>query len=197
MANQLELRNLLKQNDGVLTRSQLTEHNFSGRQIKLYLKKGLLCLSYRGIYTSPDTLDDPFYVAQLRYPKGIISLETALYLYGFSDRVPERIDLTFPHGTTFNEENNVDIKAHFQVDKLQQIGIKKIKTLNGHVVKAYSLDRTMVEILRNINHVEPEIVNQAFLQYAQSSQRNTRYFLKYAKKFNISKKAEIRLGALL
>ena len=81
-----------------------------------------------------------------------------------SDRVPDKIDLTFPAGYK-NASLKEQISAHQQILKLYKLGITTIQTLQGNTVKIYSLDRTMAEILRPQNHVDPEIVNKAFKQY--------------------------------
>lgn len=98
MANIETLNKLLKTNNYVISRKQLSKLNFSGQQIQGYIKNMKLTLLDKGIYGSPNHLEDTFYVTQLRLKRGIISLNSALYLYGLSDRVPDKVDLTFPRG---------------------------------------------------------------------------------------------------
>lgn len=86
----------------------------------------------KGIYGSPHHIEDPFYVIQLRLKKGIISLASALYLYVLSDRVPDKIDLTFPRGYK-NPNLKNEIVAHQQkknytvLESIQSKPFKEIK----------------------------------------------------------------------
>lgn len=171
MADKATLNKLLEANNYVISRKQLSEKNYSGQQIKKYLKDNILIILDKGIYGSPNHLEDPYYVIQKRLKKGIISLNSALYLYGLSDRVPDKIDLTFPAGYK-NASLKEQISAHQQILKLYKLGITTIQTLQGNTVKIYSLDRTMAEILCPQNHVDPEIVNKAFKQYLKQKEKN-------------------------
>lgn len=172
MSNRMVLSKLLKDNNFVVSRNRLTKYNFSGQQINSYLKNNLLVSidKGKGIYASPNYLEDPYYVSQLRIKKGIISLSTALYLYGFSDRVPDKIDLTVPRGYK-NSALKDEFVLHQQDLKFYKLGIEERKSPQDHLIKIYSLDRTMAEILRPQNHIDSEIINSAFKQYIQSSKK--------------------------
>lgn len=189
------LKVLLTKNDYV-TAKQLSELNFSGEQIKSYLKRNILVSFDRGIYGSPDQLGDTFYITQLRLKKGIISLNSALYLYGLSDRVPDKIDMTFPRGYK-NPKLKDEVVPHQQLSKLYKLGIIKVKTPQGNKVKVYSLDRTIAEILRPQNHVDPEIINTAFKLYLKSPQKNMAKLMYFAKIFKTTKKVNNYLEVLL
>lgn len=196
MSNIATLQQLLVQNNYIISRKQISKRNFSGQQIKQYLKDNILVLLDKGIYGSPDHLEDAFYVVQLRLKKGIISLNSALYLYGLSDRVPDKIDLTFPRGYK-NSELGEQISAHQQISELYKLGINTIQTPQGNKVKAYSLDRTMAEILRPQNRVDPEIVNSAFKQYVKGTNKNIAKLMYFAKKFKTTKKVQNYIEVLL
>lgn len=196
MANLATLNNLLAENNYVISRKKLSENNYSGQQIKKYLADNILVLLDKGIYGSPNHLEDSFYVIQLRLKKGIISLNSALYLYGLSDRVPDKIDLTFPAGYK-NADLKDQISAHQQIHKLYKLGITTIETPQGNHVRAYSLDRTMAEILRPQNHVDPEIINEAFKQYLTRKTKNIAKLMFFAKAFKTTKKVQNYLEVLL
>lgn len=196
MANIITLNKLLKENNYIASRKQLSEKNFSGQQIKKYLKDNVLVLLDKGIYGSPNHLGDTFYTTQLRLQKGIISLNSALYLYGLSDRLPDKIDLTFPRGYKNSKLRN-QIVAHQQLLHLYKLGIVTIKTPQGNEVKAYSLDRTMAEILRPQYHVDPEIINSAFKQYLKGINKNIAKLMYFAKAFKTTKKVRNYIEVLL
>lgn len=192
------LSKLLKDNNFVVSRNRLTKYNFSGQQINSYLKNNLLVSidKGKGIYASPNYLEDPYYVSQLRIKKGIISLSTALYLYGFSDRVPDKIDLTVPRGYK-NSALKDEFVLHQQDLKFYKLGIEERKSPQDHLIKIYSLDRTMAEILRPQNHIDSEIINSAFKQYIQSSKKNIAKLMYFAGLFRTTTKVQTYLEVLL
>ena len=196
MANIITLNKLLKENNYIASRKQLSEKNFSGQQIKKYLKDNVLVLLDKGIYGSASHLGDTFYTTQLRLQKGIISLNSALYLYGLSDRLPDKIDFTFPRGYK-NPKLRKEIVAHQQLPNLYKLGIVTIKTPQGNEVRAYSLDRTMAEILRPQYHVDPEIINSAFKQYLNGANKNIAKLMYFPKIFKTTKKVMNYVEVLL
>lgn len=198
MSNRMVLSKLLKDNNFVVSRNRLTKYNFSGQQINSYLKNNLLVSidKGKGIYASPNYLEDPYYVSQLRIKKGIISLSTALYLYGFSDRVPDKIDLTVPRGYK-NSALKDEFVLHQQDLKFYKLGIEERKSPQDHLIKIYSLDRTMAEILRPRNHIDSEIINSAFKQYIQSSKKNIAKLMYFAGLFRTTTKVQTYLEVLL
>lgn len=198
MSNRMVLSKLLKDNNFVVSRNRLTKYNFSGQQINSYLKNNLLVSidKGKGIYASPNYLEDPYYVSQLRIKKGIISLSTALYLYGFSDRVPDKIDLTVPRGYK-NSALKDEFVLHQQDLKFYKLGIEERKSPQDHLIKIYSLDRTMAEILRPQNHIDSEIINSAFKQYIQSSKKNIAKLMYFAGLFRTTTKVQTYLEVLL
>lgn len=198
MSNRMVLSKLLKDNNFVVSRNRLTKYNFSGQQINSYLKNNLLVSidKGKGIYASPNYLEDPYYVSQLRIKKGIISLSTALYLYGFNDRVPDKIDLTVPRGYK-NSALKDEFVLHQQDLKFYKLGIEERKSPQDHLIKIYSLDRTMAEILRPQNHIDSEIINSAFKQYIQSSKKNIAKLMYFAGLFRTTTKVQTYLEVLL
>ena len=53
----------------------------------------------KGLYRLPDIYLDEWFVLQYRFPKGIFSLETALWLHGLSLTIPFNMTMSFPYGT--------------------------------------------------------------------------------------------------
>lgn len=196
MANIATLKKLLEKNNYVVSRKQLSEQNFSGQQIKKYLENNMLILLDKGVYGSPVHLEDTFYVIQLRLKKGIISLSSALYLYGLSDRLPDKVELTFPRGYK-NSKLKKQVTAHQQNADLYKLGIDTTKTPQGNQVNIYSLDRTMAEILRPQNRVDPEIINKAFKLYLKGPKKNIAKLMYFAKFFKTTKKVKNYVEVLL
>ena len=84
--------------DFVIT-PRLVEQNGGHRgQLKQLVENGTLSQAGRGLYVRSNTWDDDFCLLQAKYRRGIFSHETALFLLGFSNRVPLEYSMVFPQG---------------------------------------------------------------------------------------------------
>lgn len=80
---------------------------------------------------------------------------------------------------------------------MYKLGINKVKTPRGNQVNVYSLDRTMAEILRPQNQVDPEIINKAFKLYLKGPKKNIAKLMYFAKIFKTTKKVKNYVEVLL
>lgn len=196
MNQQVLIKKLTAEYNGTITHNQLTNNNSSSYNINLALKSGLLERIRPGIYQKLDTTEDIFYSLQQKYKRGIYSLETALYLWNLNDQYPFSLDMTFPRG--YNHANlDLDIKAHYQIKSLQDIGITETKSFNGNTIKVYSPERTLAEILRTVNMVDIEIVTNAYKTWTKRSKKDINALMDFAEKFKVTDKANSYLEVLL
>lgn len=196
MNQQALIKKLAGDHNGTLTHNQLINNNISSYNINLALKSGLLERTRPGIYQESDTTEDIFYSLQQKYKRGVYSLETALYLWNLSDQYPFSLDMTFPRG--YNHANlDLDIKAHYQIKSLQDIGITETKSFNGNTIKVYSPERTLAEILRTVNMVDIEIVTNAYKTWAKRSKKDINALMDFAEKFKVMDKVNSYLEVLL
>ncbi|NLE89979.1 MAG: type IV toxin-antitoxin system AbiEi family antitoxin domain-containing protein, partial [Dehalococcoidales bacterium] len=89
---------IAKKFNGMITATQVTEAKIPRRCLTECVNKELLYKASRGVYVLPDVWEDEMFILQYKYPKGIFSYETALYLHGLTDRTPLSYTMTFPKG---------------------------------------------------------------------------------------------------
>lgn len=196
MNQQSLIKKIVKKYHGTVTHSQLISDNISTYNINQALKSGFLERARRGIYQETDTPEDIFYSLQQKYKRGIYSLETALYLWNLSDQYPFSLDMTFPRG--YNHMNlDFDVKAHYQIKKLQGLGIREMKSFNGNTIKVYSPERTLTEILRTVNTVDIEIITNAYKTWAKNNKKDINSLMDFAEKFKVTDKVNSYLEVLL
>ena len=83
-----------------------------------------------GIYHLPDTYIDDYFSLQYRFPKGIYSLETALWLHGLSLTIPFEPVMTFPFGTNTRPMKEAGVKP-IVARKYHEIGIIRLERQAG------------------------------------------------------------------
>lgn len=154
----------IKKNHGVITFRDMEELNFSYQQLNQLVSKGKVESIERGIYHLPDTYIDDFFSLQYRFPKGIYSLETALWLHGLSLTVPFEPVMTFPFGTNTTLIKKAGIKP-IVARNYHEIGVIKLERQAGQFILVYDMERTLVECLRTTYHVDIQVIAPAFQAY--------------------------------
>jgi len=186
---------LAKKNNGVLLTKQANELGISRAIIKELVDIGVLQSVQSGIYVTKDGYADDFFLIGQKYRKGIFSHETALYLLGFSDRAPNKIVMTFNHGTSTSRFKEDDIRPVMISDNLV-LGESEIKR-NGLAIRVYSIERTLVDLLKPRYDADLEQLIPALKKYAGYSKKDINKLFEYARIFNVEEIMRGYMGVLL
>lgn len=184
---------LLKQT--IFTKKELNT-KVSDYEIRKMIKNDELEHAGHGIYSLSNNFPDPFKIQQSKYRKGVYCLNTALYLWGYSDRYPERLDMMFPHGYN-TSKISYDILSHTQIKNLFEQDVTTTTTIDGNEIKLYSLERTLAEILRPRNYVDPEVITSAYRQWAKKKDKDVNRLVYFAQEFKTINQAQNYLEVLL
>jgi hypothetical protein len=197
MNTESALLKIAEANNGVITTLAATNLNIKRGSILYLVKKGRLVKSSRGVYIMPEYLDDNFLNEQIRFKKGIYSLNTSLYLNGLSDRTPEKLDMSFPQTYNLSNPKKRGINCKNINDKYYKDGLIQIKTPYGNKVWVYCKERSLCEILQSKNNVDIQIITSAFKSYAIDSNKQLELLMDYAKKFNVENRVKAYMEVLL
>jgi len=115
------------------------------RKIREALNKGELYKVARGYYSDKPYIN-PFILIAAKYPYAIITMNTAFYIYGLTDVIPEKTFLATMRNATRIADNSVTqvflSKDVFEQGKTQQ-------DYDGVAITIYDRERMLVEALRN------------------------------------------------
>lgn len=182
--------------NGVVTSRKVTEQGVHRGILQEMVRNGELRQYSRGIYMLPDEWEDEFFLLQQKYKKGVFSHSTALYLHGYSDRVPLRFHMTFP--TKYNSPSLK--KANVDVSRVKndnyELGITELITPAGNQVVAYDLERSLCDVLRGSGD-DIQVVQYAMKKYASSRQRDINKLMRYAKQLHVEPKIRRYMEVLL
>lgn len=192
-----KLNNMLDKMNGVLQTADVIETGISKTYFMEYVKKMNLERVARGIYLSQDAWADPFYLLQTRYPKVIFSHETSLYLLGMAEREPLRFTITVKAGYHAKSMEEQRIKVYRVKKELLELGVVKVKSPEGHFVKAYNAERTVCDLLRSRSNVEIQDLQSAIKEYVRSKEKNLPQLMRYAKEFRVERLLRPYLEVLL
>ncbi|WP_418790379.1 type IV toxin-antitoxin system AbiEi family antitoxin domain-containing protein [Phosphitispora sp. TUW77] len=197
MDNIGKIQEMLAQNNGIITASQVTEANIPRHCLKKMLDMELLTKVDRGIYIKPEMWEDEMYILQYKYSRGIFSHETALYIHGLTDRTPMKYTMTFPYGYHVYSLKQENVKIKKTVEDLYELGLTSGVSPYGNPIRLYDVERTLCDIVKGNNTCDIQIVNQAMKQYARMPGKNITRLFDYAEKVRVKPKILNYMGILL
>lgn len=182
MDNIEKIKELVENNNGVLLVKEAEKNNIHRQYIKQLEETGYLRKVSKGIYVKGDKEVNEFFILGQKYKKGIFSHNTALYFYDLTDRTPIKLDMTFPSYITVHDNS---IKIHYIKEENHLLGGKEMKLQDGTSIQIYDMERTICDIIRDRNKIDPQIFNDAIKGYIKKKNKNLVLLYEYAEKFKI------------
>lgn len=181
---------LAKSNNNIITWKKAKENNVSFSTINKLVKQKQLKRLDRGVYVTnkSSSLIDDMFLLQNKYPKCIFSFYTSAYLHNLGDYVPNKLDVTFPHGYKLNyDKNKIKIHAVSRIN-IYKLGIELIKNNFNNKIYIYDKEKTICDLIKYESKLDSHINNKIFRQYFLQENINYEKLYRYAKIMNIEKK---------
>ena len=182
-------------NDGLLNFNQVKQLGLSYYTLNLMLANAEIYSDERGLYSLPNVYVDEWFGIQHRFPKGIFSLDSALWLHGLSLTVPFQPTLSFPYGTNTKniKQNNI---LPIVLRSYYDIGIEQLERQPKQSIFVYSRERTLAECLRLIYKMDIQLISTAFQIYFKNGQYNLDELYYYGKLFKVTRKLQSYIEVL-
>ena len=176
------LKNNIENNNGILLTKDVENMNIHRQYIKLLCDEDYIEKIAKGIYVKKGKRVNDFFILQQKYKTGIFSHNTALYFYHLTDRTPLKYDLTFKSNTRVHDDT---IEAHYIKEELFEVGLNKVIFDDGTSVNCYDIERTMIDIIKDRNKIDTQILNTAIKEYMKIKNKNLVNLAEYAKLFKV------------
>ena len=174
--------------NGYLTTKDVTDNNIPRFYLTKLMKESKIERVSRGVYIKKNELVDEFVILQSKSKNAIYSNTTALYLHGFSNRIPIKYDITINSGYNGSLQKEKNVNLFYTKRELLKLGVINYKLDSGNIIRVYDLDKTICDIIKNKKKIDAEIFNKAIKEYFYSKKKNTLKLYEYAKKMNIYNK---------
>ena len=197
MTDSMRILEIAKQNNGVITTAMVVEAGLSRGVLKYLADTGSLERASRGVYTLPEVWEDEFVSIQSRYKRGIYALDTALFLCDLTDRTPIKYRMVFPSTYNLTNPKRDGILCSGAKEPLYSLGITELVTPGGNCVRGYCEERTLCDILKPRNHMDVQVVTDAFKSYSSRKEKNIPLLSEYAKRLKVEEKLRSYLEVLL
>lgn len=174
--------------NGYLTTKDVTNNNIPRLYLTRLTKDDKIERVSRGVYIKKNEFFDEFVILQSKSKNAIYSNTTALYLHGFSNRIPIKYDITINNGYNGSLQKEDNVNLFYTKRELLRLGVIDYKLNSGNIIRVYDLDKTICDIIKNKKKIDAEIFNKAIREYFYSKKKNTLKLYEYAKKMNIYNK---------
>lgn len=190
------LSDIFKDYDYVMTTAQLSSVKLYYRDIQRMLNEGLIEKIKRGYYHWIEGCGkDEIVIINRLFPDGVLCMDTALFYYKYSDRTPAEWHITIDKNTS-RQRTQVEyplIKAYRVESELLPFG-ETNGEIDSQKVRIYDRDRTICDVLRNMNKMDKEIFNTAIQGYVKDPKKNIPNLMQYAKALRVQKRVKDLIG---
>ena len=189
---------MFKKNGGILRTSELNDLGLSSRQINKLIENGDVTRIKRGYYELLNHIYPEEVVIARLFPKTVIFLESALMIYGYTDRIPSAWQIAVDRDSE-KTQYNIDyplIDIFYMEPRLLEVGVDIVK-IEGVDIKVFNRDRTICDVLRYENRLEREVFTSAIQRYVKDPKIDVQRLLRYSEIFNIKNKVQTYVGVWL
>lgn len=186
------LSDIFKDYDYVMTTAQLSSVKLYYRDIQQMLDKGLIEKVKRGYYHwIEDYGKSEVVIINRLFPDGVLCMDTALFYYKYSDRNPAEWNITIDKNTS-RQRTQIEyplIKAYRVESEILSLGETDGK-IDSQKVRIYDRDRTICDVLRNMNKLDKETFSKAIQGYVKDPKKNIPNLMQYAKALRVQKRVK-------
>ena len=194
-----KLRNIFHQHNFVMTTAELHMFKLSYDDIQHLIEEGLIEKIKRGYYLWIEDFDgSEIMIINRIFPDAVLCMDTALFYYGYSDRNPAEWNISIDKNIS-RQRTKIDypfIKAYRVEPTILTIGETKGK-IDSNEVRIYDRDRTICDVLRNMNKMDKEIFNKAVQGYVKDPKKNIPNLMQYSKELRVQKRVKELIGVWL
>lgn len=192
----LEYKKVFDENNGVIKLADFTGVGYHNTVLDKLIAEGYVGKIKPGYYEwlLGEPVSDAVIINKL-FPDGIICLDSALFLYGYTDRTPLVWHVAVSKNSSMSKFRieYPPMKFYFLIDKYLVIGKSEIEYEN-HKLRIFDRDRTICDVIRYEKKMDKEVYNKAIRAYVADSNKNIANMIDYAKIMNIEKKVKNIIG---
>ncbi len=192
------VKEFIAKNGGIVKKSQLNELGIDYRRILDFVEKGDLVRLKNGYYTVRiSDFPEEELIAKL-FPDCVLTLESALYAYGYIEKKPFGWRLAVDKNTS---------KSRFKMDypkvtpmyaepETLTMGVKEI-VFGKDKMLIFEKERLVCDCLKYEEKMDREIFKEGLLSYIKDPKKDVAKLMKYAKERKVTKKVQNMIGVWL
>ncbi|MDD6193820.1 MAG: type IV toxin-antitoxin system AbiEi family antitoxin domain-containing protein [Lachnospiraceae bacterium] len=189
---------LVNEKEGLAQTADIVALGIDYRRILQFVKEGYLIRVKSGYYkTKYYECSEEEMVARL-FPDGILTMESALFYYGYLDKRPYQWKIAVSKNTSksrFKIDYPNVVPFYCEANVLTQ-GVTTI-SLAGKQMQIYTKERLVCDCLKYQEKMDREDFKKAILSYIQDEEKDVAALMTYAKERKVMKKVQTMIGVWL
>lgn len=192
------IKSFIIENGGIVKKSQLNDLAIDYRKILDFVDKGEIIRLKSGYYTIKDNGFTEEEILVKLFPDGVLTLESALYAYGYIKDKPTEWRIAIDKNTSksrFKSEEPKVLPMYTEPEMLEE-GVTTIDFGNGQM-RIYEKERLICECLKYEDKMERNLFQEGLRSYIEDSDKNFAKLLSFASVRKVSKKVQTLIGVWL
>lgn len=199
-----QIKERMKENQGILRTVQLYEMNLDYRKIQRLVDLGLLIRVKNGYYSLGKEQEEKTglqreeqMIAGL-FPDGVLTLESALYYYHYLRERPYCWHIAIDKNTSksrFKLEYPL-VEPHYTEGEFLKLGVTAI-SLGGGLMQIYEKERLICDCMKFEEKLERDVIQEALRCYLREPRKDIHKLMEYARARRVVQKVQSRIGAWL
>lgn len=193
------IEQLVRAHDGVVKTAELYTLGIDYRRIQQFVDWGVLERIKSGYYTLREhELTEDEMIVRLFGEDGVLTMESALYEYGYLSVKPAEYQIAIDKNTSKSRFHlsYPFVHPYYSEPKVLTLGITEM-AFGGGTMKIYNKERLMCDCLKYEDRMEHDDVKKALLAYIAEPQKDISRLLQYARERKVLNKVQNRIGAWL
>lgn len=197
--DEASIRELIKEHDGVVKTSELYTLGIDYRRIQSFVDWGVLLRIKNGYYSLQEQkLSEDEMIFRLFGEDGVLTMESALYIYGYLSTKPAEYQIAVDKNTSKSRFhlNYPFVHPYYSEPKVLTLGVTQT-AFGGGVIKIYDRERLMCDCLKYEDRMDREDLKKALRAYIAEPSKDISKLLSYAKERKVLSKVQNRIGVWL
>lgn len=194
-----KIKSIFNRYNGMMKAGELLTERIYYKDIQILLDKAYIEKIRYGYYQwiCDEEVSEVKTVSQL-FPDGIFCMQTALFYYRYSDRVPLswEIAVSKDSGKSRFKIEYPFVKPYYVEPGILNIGLAE-GNMDGLSIRIYDKERVICDCIRYVNKMDREIFNKAIQAYVNDSRKNIPNLMAYAKSLRVTSRVKSMIGVWL
>lgn len=194
-----QIADFVENNGGLIKTSEIEEMGVDYRRLLKFVDEGLLIRVKSGYYTTKyyECTEDQW-ILKLYGDDGILTMESALYQYGYLKERPYKWTVAINKNTS-KSRFKIDypiVEPYYTEPEVLELGVTETDFAGGKM-KIYTKERLICDVLKYQEKISREEFKQGVLGYILDEDKDIAKLMDYAKKRKVLKKVQTMIGVWL
>lgn len=189
---------LVQEKEGLVQTADIVALGIDYRRILQLVKEGYVIRVKSGYYTTKYYECSEEDMILRLFPDGILTMETALFYYGYLQDRPFQWSIAISKNTSKSrfKLDYPNVQPYYCESNVLELGVRTIP-FAGKEIQIYTKERLVCDCLKYQEKMEREDFKKAILSYIQDEDKDVAALMECARERKVTKKVQTMIGVWL